>query len=537
MESNRHLVRARNKGVNPLVYWIVRALFQPFFHVYFRMSRIGREHIPVDGPVIFAANHRSFLDPFVIACMSRRPLYYVAKQELFRKPLTAWFLNSLGAFPIDRGHADEDAMGTARQILQRGDSVLIFPEGTRIRPGSLGSPKRGVGRLALETGAPVIPVAIIGTENIRKKWRIRPHKISIRAGAPLRFPTVDVPSPQLAQAVTERIWPCVMLQWEWLGGLPPIRRAAVIGAGSWGTGLAVALARAGVQVELGTRTAAQADLLSAERVNDRYLPGEPLPNEVSVVRAADLELGRHDLVVLAVPARALPEVLAAHGAGIAARTGVLVAAKGLVPPLGMLPSAYTAQRTPARAVACLGGPAHAADALDHGAALVVGCADRGLGRQLAELLGKAGLYAETSTDTIGIELAGTAKNAACLAAATAGPAGPNAAGAAAGRVFAEVDAYARRQGAHADTFAGLAGTGDLIATLVSQGSRNRRAGELLAAGTAPADIESALGQTPESLDTLPLLAVALREGGIDAPAVNGLADVVAGRVDAGDWAS
>ena len=139
--ENRHLTRARNKGVNPFVYWIVRALFQPFFHLYFRMSRIGREHIPADGPVIFAANHRSFLDPFVIACMSRRPLYYVAKKELFAKPLTAWFLNSLGAFPIDRGAADQDAMATAREILERGDSVLIFPEGTRIRPGTLGSPE------------------------------------------------------------------------------------------------------------------------------------------------------------------------------------------------------------------------------------------------------------------------------------------------------------------------------------------------------------------------------------------------------------
>jgi glycerol-3-phosphate dehydrogenase (NAD(P)+) len=537
MESNRHLARARTKGVNPFVYWIVRALFQPFFHIYFRMSRIGREHIPVDGPVIFAANHRSFLDPFVIACMSRRPLYYVAKKELFSHPLIAWFLNSLGAFPIDRGNADRDAMSTAREILQRGDSVLIFPEGTRTRPGTLGAPKRGVGRLALETGAPVIPIAVIGTETIRRGWRIRPHKVSIRAGAPLRFPKVVEPSPQLAQAVTERIWPCVMLQWEWLGGLPPIRRAAVIGAGSWGTGLAVALARAGVEVDLGTRTAAQAELLSATRVNDRYLPGEILPETVSVVEAGDLELGRHDLVVLAVPARALPEVIAAHGAAITARAGLLVASKGLVPPHGALPSVYVAERSDVRAIAGLGGPAHAADALDHGAALVVASADRGFGRQLAELLSKADLYAETSTDTIGVELAGAEKNAAAGAGATVVPAGPNAVGAAAGRVFAEVDAYARTRGAHAETFAGLAGTGDLIATVLAAGSRNRRAGELLAAGTAAGDIEGALGQAAESLDALPLLALALREGGVDAPAVCGLADVVEGRVDAGDWAS
>ena len=537
MESNRHLARARNKGVNPFVYWIVRALFQPFFHLYFRMSRIGREHIPADGPVILAANHRSFLDPFVIACMSRRPLYYVAKKELFAHRVTAWFLNALGAFPIDRGHADEDAMGTARQILERGDSVLIFPEGTRIRPGSLGSPKRGVGRLALETGAPVVPVAVIGTEAIRRGWRIRPHKVAIRAGAPLRFPKVDAPSAALAGAVTDRIWPCVMLQWEWLGGLPPIRRAAIIGAGSWGTGLAVALARAGVEVELGTRTAAQAAQLQATRVNERYLPSEALPDAVTVVPCADLELSRHDLVVLAVPARALPEAMAAHGAQIPARAGLLLAAKGLVAPHGALPSAYVAQRTQARAIASLGGPAHAADALDHGAALVVASRDRGFARQLGDLLTKAGLYAERSTDTVGVELAGAAKNAAALAAAAAAPAGPNAVGAAAGRVFAEVDAYARTRGAHAETFAGLAGTGDLIATVLATGSRNRRAGELLAAGTAAGDIEGALGQAAESLDALPLLALALREGGVDAPAVCGLADVVEGRVDAGDWAS
>jgi glycerol-3-phosphate dehydrogenase (NAD(P)+) len=506
MESSRHLARARNKGVNPLVYWLVRAVLQPFFHIYFRMSRIGREHVPDDGPVIFAANHRSFLDPFVIGTMTRRPLYYVAKKELFANRLMAWFLNSLGAFPIDRGNADQDAMATARAILERGDSVLIFPEGTRTRPGTLGTPKRGVGRLALETGAPVVPVAVIGTEDVRRGWRIRPHKVRIRAGAPLRFPKVDAPSPQLAGAVTDRIWPCVMLQWEWLGGLPPIRRAAIIGAGSWGTGLAVALARAGVEVDLGTR--------------ERSLPGEALPDGVRVVHSQELELGRHDLVVLAVPARALPEVVAAHGAQITQRAGVLVAAKGLVPPAGALPSVYVAERTSARAVACLGGPAYAADGLDHGAALVAGTTDRGLGRQLADLLAKAGLYAETSTDMVGIELAGAAKDAAALAAAAAAPAGPNAAGAAAGRVFAEVDAYARRRGARAETFAGLAGTGGLVATVVARGSRKDEA-----------------GQAAESLDALPLLARALREGGVDAPAVSGLAAVVEGRVDAGDWAS
>jgi 1-acyl-sn-glycerol-3-phosphate acyltransferase len=220
MDREALLERAHGRGVNPIVYWVVRAILQPIFHVYFRLSRIGREHIPAQGPVILASNHRSFLDPFVIAVMARRPIYFVAKKELFINRPVAWLLASLGAFPIDRHGADQDAMATARTLLERGEGVLIFPEGTRIRPGALGVPKRGVGRLALETGAPVVPVAVHGTEAVRNGWRIRPHKVRICAGAPLTFPRVESPSPALAGTVTDRIWSCVELQWEWLGGAP-----------------------------------------------------------------------------------------------------------------------------------------------------------------------------------------------------------------------------------------------------------------------------------------------------------------------------
>jgi 1-acyl-sn-glycerol-3-phosphate acyltransferase len=513
----------------------MRAILTPFFLVYFRMSRIGREHIPAEGPVIIAANHRSFLDPFVIATMVRRPMHYVAKKEMFKQPWFAWILCALGAFPVDRGAGDGDMIETAKAILARGDIVLMFPEGTRTRPGSLGKPRRGVGRLALETGAPVVPVAVIGTEAIRRGWRIRPHKVRIRAGRPLRYPQVEAASPALAGAVTDRIWPCVMLQWEWLGGLPPIRRAAVIGAGKWGTSLSVSLARAGFEVDLGCRTHEQAAALAAARENEAYLPGVELPESVRVLRAAELELGGHDLICLAVPAGSLPSVLAAHGERIPHRAGVLVLSKGLVPPLGTLPSAFASERCSARAVAVLGGPAHPTEVLEHGASVVLASIDRAFARQLADGFRAARLDVSITSDVTGVELAGCAKDAAVLAAAAASIAGPNVAGAAAGKVFAEVDALARLRGGRPETFAGLAGAGDLVATVVSAGSRNRRAGELLAQGIPSRDIGALIGQAAEAVDSVPLLATVARNARLETPALESLAALVEGRIDPERW--
>jgi 1-acyl-sn-glycerol-3-phosphate acyltransferase len=219
-----HHQRTREHGVNGFLYWTVRAFLQPFIHIYFRLSRTGREHVP-KGPVILAANHRSFLDPFIVASCAFRPVYFVAKKELFDKRWQGWLLNRLGAFPVKRGQSDEESMQTALALLARGEAVVIFPEGTRHREGPLHEPRRGVGRLALESGAPVVPVAITGTEKVRRGWRIRPAKVSIRCGRPLRFPQVDGPSPDLAGEVTARIWPCVELQWAWLGGPLPGRPA------------------------------------------------------------------------------------------------------------------------------------------------------------------------------------------------------------------------------------------------------------------------------------------------------------------------
>src|SRR4029078_1016642 len=121
----------REHGVNRPLYLLARGLLQPFFLIYFPLTRIGREHARVRGPLIVAANHRSFLDPFVIGATLpwRRPMNYVAKVELFERRWQGWLLSRLGAFPIRRGESDELAMETARLTVERGGTVCIFPEG------------------------------------------------------------------------------------------------------------------------------------------------------------------------------------------------------------------------------------------------------------------------------------------------------------------------------------------------------------------------------------------------------------------------
>ena len=366
-ELDRLHTRARERGVNPIVYWISRAILQPFFHLYFRLSRIGRENIPATGPIIFASNHRSFLDPFIVGVLNRRPVYYVAKSEIFKNRFVAWFVSSLGAFPVRRGAGDPDMLATARAILERGDCILIFPEGTRTRPGSLGRPKRGVGRLALETGAPVVPVALIGTEAVRKGWRIRPKKIRARIGRPLTFPKVDPISPQLAAAVTDRIWPNVMLQWEWLGGLPPLRRAAVVGEGPWATSLSEALRRAKI--------------------------------EVDQIGAVATDHSRHDLVVFAVPGSELAAAVDAHAVRIAPRTGVLVATRDPMPD-GTLPTAFVSEHVSAWAIGAIAGD----DGLERRASVTLATDDAAFARQVGDALSAASLDV-TKTPLADLQLA------------------------------------------------------------------------------------------------------------------------------------
>ncbi len=534
----RYHAYTRRHSVNWALYVAVRLCFVPFFLVYFRLARTGREHARhVKGGLIVAANHRSFLDPFVIGASLPwgRPMTYVAKQELFRKPLQGWFLSRLGAFPIRRGESDLEAMETARLTVERGGTVCIFPEGTRHRRGTLGNPKRGVGRLALQTGAPIVPVAVIGTEEVRRGWRIRPRKCRVRLGKAMTFPRAEEPSPALAETVTGRIWPNVQLQWEDLGGLPPMRRAAVIGAGSWGTAVAVLLARGGLEVQLGARTNEQVEAMHASGENGRYLPGVALPEGVDVRHSAEIELAGVDIVCLAIPSKSLPAAVGAIADRVGQRASVLLLTKGLIAPQGQLPADYVGERVRARAIACLGGPAHAREAVSGSAALVLGSADRDLRDQLGEVFDLAGLVCERSDDVTGVEMAGAAKNAAALAAAAAEPHGLNAAGIAVAEVWRECIAYALSRGAQLETFSGLAGVGDLTATMMAPTGRNRRAGELLGEGTPAGEIPEIIGQASEGLDTTPLLAATVAASGVPAEALEGLAQLVRGEVDAETW--
>jgi glycerol-3-phosphate dehydrogenase len=242
-----------------------------------------------------------------------------------------------------------------------------------------------------------------------------------------------------------------------------------------------------------------------------------------------------DLVVFAVASRDLPVAVGEVAASVGRRTAVVVCSKGLVRPLGMRPSEYVGERVLARGVAALAGPAHAAEAAGGSAALVIAAEDPDLRRQLVRLFERAGTGVEETGDVVGAELAACGKNVAALAAAAAADHGANGAGAAAARVFAEVYALALHDGARPETFTGMAGVGDLVATVLAHGSRNRRAGEMLAHGARPDEIRERLGETPEALDSVALLEQVLDRRGLPSTATAELAALVDGRLQAPEW--
>jgi glycerol-3-phosphate dehydrogenase (NAD(P)+) len=318
---------------------------------------------------------------------------------------------------------------------------------------------------------------------------------------------------------------------------PGTKRAVVIGAGSFGTAVAVLLARGGLRTTLQTRTEEQATRLSEDRENRVYLPNVELPRELRIEHAgSDTGLARADYVFLGVPSTGLDQLIAGLEAhGLPQKAAVISLAKGLVPPDGTPPTKLLTDRFGSSRTGCVGGPAHAREMVREGAGLVAASTEESLATAIAGVFIRAGVVCEESNDPIGVELAGAAKNAAALASGATEAQGLNAAGAAAGHIFAEVWRWAQEQGARPESLIGLAGTGDLVATALAPQSRNRRAGELLAQGVPASEIPQRVGQAVEALESVPLLAKALTAAGKEAPVTIALAQLIKGELPLDDW--
>jgi len=200
---------ARGNGVSRPLYALVRGLAAPAFRLYFRMRVSGTEHVPQQGAAILAPNHKSFWDSFFLGVCTRRHLRFMAKTELIQArygPL----LVRLGAFPVKRGQADADALETAREVLRQGGLLALFPEGTRIRdPDELGDPKRGAGRLALESGAPLVPAAISGTEDLFAGALPKPKRVQVAFAKPIPVSEMVSTDEAAGELVESILWPQV----------------------------------------------------------------------------------------------------------------------------------------------------------------------------------------------------------------------------------------------------------------------------------------------------------------------------------------
>jgi 1-acyl-sn-glycerol-3-phosphate acyltransferase len=167
-------------------YRFAQVTLSALAHVFFGFRYEGRENVPLDGPCLFAANHKSYLDPPLLGAAAPREISYFAKKELFRIPLFGPMIRGYGAIPIDRAGFDRQGIEQALEVLERGGALLVFPEGTRIRRSGFGEPKVGIGLLALRSGAPVVPVHLASTWEPRRRG-LRRIPVRVRFGAPLRF--------------------------------------------------------------------------------------------------------------------------------------------------------------------------------------------------------------------------------------------------------------------------------------------------------------------------------------------------------------
>jgi 1-acyl-sn-glycerol-3-phosphate acyltransferase len=187
------------------VYQVVRMFLTPYLLLVYRARCIDSDKIPVEGPVIVAPNHFSFMDHFFIAVYLRRKVQFMAKSQLFARPMQ-WIYSPGGVFPVRRGHGDQEAFKTAHAILARGNCVVMYAEGGRSRTEKLGDPKPGIGRLALESGAPVVPAGIAGSAGVRNWKKLQFPKVTVQYGDPIRFEKVEDPTKEQSQAAADIIF-------------------------------------------------------------------------------------------------------------------------------------------------------------------------------------------------------------------------------------------------------------------------------------------------------------------------------------------
>lgn len=197
--------RAR-AGIDQWMYALVRVILSPLTIFLYRARAIGIENMPAHGAAIVTPNHFSQMDHFFAAVYLRRQVQFMAKSQLFKNPVITYIMNHGGVFPVRRGYNDEEAFITAHTVLNRGSCVLMYAEGGRSRNRELGSPKRGVGKLALESGVPVVPCAIHGSAAVRGWKRMQFPKVTIQYGEPLTFPKVEEPTREQQQEVADKVF-------------------------------------------------------------------------------------------------------------------------------------------------------------------------------------------------------------------------------------------------------------------------------------------------------------------------------------------
>src|SRR3954454_8857617 len=188
------------------VYEVVRIVMSLMSWILFRVRGYHPERVPAVGPVILAPNHFSFLDHFFLGVALRRKVHFMAKSQLFKPPMDIIYKHG-GVFPVRRGFADEEAFTTALAVLDRGSTMAMYAEGGRSRTGELSKkPRRGIGRLALLSGAPVVPVAIVGSSHVRNWKRLQFPKVKVFYGEPFAYERVEAPTRSQEQAAADAIF-------------------------------------------------------------------------------------------------------------------------------------------------------------------------------------------------------------------------------------------------------------------------------------------------------------------------------------------